>query len=79
MKYHGQNLDHDLTLRLVVFVIALMGKAAAEINFTGAHFACNLPICKPGKQFCCRKPSDDKLHKKHYLYKHLNTLMLEET
>ena len=38
----------------------------------------NLSICKLGKQFCYRKPSDKEFNKQCHLYKYLNTLMLDE-
>ena len=73
MKYHGQNLHQP-----VVLVTASTGKAATRINGITKHSAFNLTICKLGKQFCSRKPSDEELNEKRYWYKYLNTLMLVE-
>ena len=77
MQYYGQNLDHNLPLRLVVLVAGSTGKATTSINGTTVHFEFNLPIYKLEKQFCYRKSSDEELHRKH-LYKYLNILMLDE-
>ena len=51
MKGPDQNLDPP-----AVLVIASTRKAATEVNATIVHSAFNLPICKPGKQFCYRRP-----------------------
>lgn len=41
-----------------------MGKTTFGMNGTTVYPACNISVCKPGKQFCHRKPSDEELHEK---------------
>ena len=70
MKCHSQNLDLP-----AVLVKASTGKPATGIHGATVHSAFNLPIFKPGKQVCYRKPSDEEPHKKRHLHNYLHTLI----